>query len=231
MNQTAEQLSSAPASNAKLVGIGGWLLLLIVKLWAGVAVRVLAGISEQSHAVASLNFGFAAFAAIAAYLLGRKHPKGVILAKILLAAEAVYYILELLLPAGSINTFKTTGFLVASVLYFIYLFRSERVKNTYFGALGQYGPSISTMNSVDIGREADRQMTKGRAKAGAIAVFLIALLLWVATIIHNTLGFVAPISAEAVGFDLWSAAMWLLFLYASRKLYRAFWKNSGTTNQ
>jgi hypothetical protein len=90
MNQAAEQLSSAPASNAKLVGIGGWLLLLIVKLWVGVAVRVLAGISEQSHAVALLNFGFAAFAAIAAYLLGRKHPKGVILAKILLAAEAVY---------------------------------------------------------------------------------------------------------------------------------------------
>ena len=57
MNQAAEQLSSAPASNVKLVGIGGWLLLLIVKLWVGVAVRVLAGISEQSHAVALLNFG------------------------------------------------------------------------------------------------------------------------------------------------------------------------------
>ena len=74
-------------------------------------------------------------------------------------------------------------------------------------------------------------MTKGRAKGTAIALFLIALLLWVATIIHNTLGFVAPISAEAVGFNLWTATMWFLFLYASRKLYRAFWKSSSTSNQ
>jgi hypothetical protein len=133
VNQAAEQLAPAHSSNTKLVGIGGWLLLLIVKLWVGVAVRLLAGIAEQNHAIALLNFAFAAFAAIAAYLLGQKRPKGVLLAKILLAAEAVYYILELLMSSADLNSFKTTGFLIASVLYLIYLFRSARVRNTYFG--------------------------------------------------------------------------------------------------
>lgn len=131
MSQAAQHSPDA-SSNAKLVGIGGWLLLLIIKLWFGAAVRVLGGIAEPNHLLALLNFGFAALAGIAAYLLGRKNPTGVMLAKIFLAAEAVYYVLELLPPASVDNPFKTAGFLTASVLYFIYLFRSKRVKNTYF---------------------------------------------------------------------------------------------------
>lgn len=58
-----------------LVGIGGWLLLLIVKLWIGAAIRLLGGIVEGPI---FLNLGFAAFGASAAYLLGRKRPKGVL---------------------------------------------------------------------------------------------------------------------------------------------------------
>jgi hypothetical protein len=61
----------------------------------------------------------------------------------------------------------------------------------------------------------------------AIVLFVFALLLWAATITRNTLGFIAPANAEAIGFDLWTALMWLLFLYASRRLYRAFWKRQG----
>lgn len=130
-NQTAAQPSIDISSNAKLVGIGGWLLLLIVKLWIGAAVRVLSGIAQPNHLVALLNFAFAALAGTAAYLLSRKNRKGVVLAKILLAAEAAYYALELMPPASVDNPFKTAGFFTASVLYFIYLFRSKRVKNTY----------------------------------------------------------------------------------------------------
>ena len=132
MKQAAAQPSPDTSSDAKLIGIGGWLLLLILKLWVGAAVRVLGGIAAPNHLVALLNFGFAALAGTAAYMLGRKNPKGVMLAKILLAAEAVYYVLELVPPASVDNPFKTAGFLTASVLYFIYLFRSKRVKNTYF---------------------------------------------------------------------------------------------------
>lgn len=66
--------------------------------------------------------------------------------------------------------------------------------------------------------------TPKKGKTLAVVLFLFALLLWVATIAHNVLGFIAPTNAEAVGFDLWTALVWLLFLYASRGLYVAFRK-------
>lgn len=74
-------------------------------------------------------------------------------------------------------------------------------------------------------------MTKRSPKGVAIALFAIALLLWAATIFNYTLGFVAPINAQAVGFDLWTLIIWLFFLYASRNLYRSFRKNSTSNGQ
>ena len=65
-------------------------------------------------------------------------------------------------------------------------------------------------------------MSVKNKKLEAVAIFLIAGLLWVATIRNHTLGFVPLASAEALGFDLWTALMWLLFLYSIRQLYRAF---------
>jgi hypothetical protein len=230
VNQAAAQPSPDTSSDAKLVGIGGWLLLLIIKLWVGVAVRVLGGIAEPNHLVGLLNFGFAALAAIAAYLLGRNNPKGVMFAKILLAAEAIYYVLELIPPASVDNPFKTAGFFVASVLYFIYLFRSKRVKNTYFSkSLEHAQSSVAVFQQPDNikQKESDAMTTTTKDRATAVVLFLVALLLWAATISHDTLGFVAPVSAQAVGFDLWTALMWLLFLYASRRLYRTFWKKQS----
>jgi hypothetical protein len=56
----------------------------------------------------------------------------------------------------------------------------------------------------------------------AVVAFLLMLLLWAATIAHDTLGFVTPRSAEAVGFDLWTTAMWFGFLYSIWNLWRAF---------
>lgn len=70
-----------------------------------------------------------------------------------------------------------------------------------------------------------------KSKTVTVVLFPIALLFWVATIIHDALGFVAPTNAQAIGFDLWTAFVWVFFSYASRRLHRTFWKNekdSGT---
>ncbi|MGA2338517.1 MAG: hypothetical protein ABSF75_01380 [Terracidiphilus sp.] len=119
-------------SNSKLVGIGGWLLLLIIKLWAGTALRILAGAALPNHAEGMLNVGFGLLSGIAAFLLTTKNRKGVLFAKIFLIVEAAYYVLELLPPISVDNPVKTAGFFAASILYLVYLFRSKRVKNTYF---------------------------------------------------------------------------------------------------
>ena len=58
----------------------------------------------------------------------------------------------------------------------------------------------------------------------AVVLFCVALVLWVGTISHNMLGFVAVSNAETFGFDIWTTLMWLLFLYAIRYLYRTFRK-------
>ena len=58
----------------------------------------------------------------------------------------------------------------------------------------------------------------------AVVLFCVALVLWVGTISHNTLGFVPVSNGETFGFDIWAALMWLLFLYAIRRLYRTFRK-------
>lgn len=121
--------------------IGGWLLLLIVRLWIGTAVRVIGGLAVGFSFLGLFSFASAALAGIAAYLLGRKNGKGVLIAKIFLATDASYYLLALIssMFGGASNEsgalppwFKPTGYLIACVLWFAYLIRSERVKNTYF---------------------------------------------------------------------------------------------------
>lgn len=135
---------NAPATRIQgivVTGIRGWLLLLIVKLWVGAVVRLLggfAGFSDGASLVALLNLGCGVLAGTAAYLLGTKNPKGVLLAKIYLAIDALYYLLALVesihgaadgsqLPSW----FKPAGFFAASLLYLAYLSRSKRVRNTY----------------------------------------------------------------------------------------------------
>jgi hypothetical protein len=127
-------MQTEPQQDARLIGIGGWLLLLVIKLSVGGLTRLLGGLAESNHGVGLLNIAFGVIAGIAAYLLMRKNAKGVLLAKIFLGAEALYYVLELIPPTSVANPFKTLGFFCASVLYLAYLFRSKRVKNTYFPA-------------------------------------------------------------------------------------------------
>jgi hypothetical protein len=65
---------------------------------------------------------------------------------------------------------------------------------------------------------------RGNKRITAVVLFCVALVLWIGTISHNTLGFVAVSNPETFGFDTWTALMWLLFLYAIRHLYRTFRK-------
>lgn len=63
---------------------------------------------------------------------------------------------------------------------------------------------------------------KRRKKVEAVLLFVIVLLFWISTISHHTLGFVAPVNGETIGFDIWTGFMWFLFLFAARNLYRQF---------
>jgi hypothetical protein len=65
---------------------------------------------------------------------------------------------------------------------------------------------------------------RSNKRTPAVVLFCVALVLWVGTITHHTLGFVAVSNAETFGFDIWAALVWLLFLYAVRRLYRTLWK-------
>jgi len=115
-------------------GIGGWLLLLIIKLSVGAVGRGLSAIGSTSLPLILADLAFAGVGGAAVLMLGYKNPKGVLFAKIYLAADAIYYLLAIVNSAlgDQADMFRLSGFFVASLLYFLYLFKSERVKNTYF---------------------------------------------------------------------------------------------------
>jgi hypothetical protein len=134
------KVSASHARAAAVSGIGGWLLLLIIRLWIGTGIRVIGGVAAGLSLLGIFSLGSAALAGVAAYLLGRKSAKGVMVAKIYLVVDGLYYILALLdsmldgapqLSGGLPPWFKPSGYLVACVLWLLYLAHSERVKNTY----------------------------------------------------------------------------------------------------
>jgi hypothetical membrane protein len=64
-----------------------------------------------------------------------------------------------------------------------------------------------------------------RKKTVAIVGFvLVALVLWLPTIVHHFAGFVVPENAEAIGFDIWTLLVWTAFLYAAYNLWRVYRK-------
>lgn len=140
VNQAAPSLDTS--SDVKLVGVGGWLLLLVIKLSVGAVVLILAGIAGTNRVGSMLVIGLGVLSGITAFLLTTGNSKGVLLAKLFLGIEAAYYAFELLPPVSD-NPYKTTEFLILSILYIIYLFRSKRVKNTYFPQ-----PTLQEQNGV-----------------------------------------------------------------------------------
>jgi hypothetical protein len=139
---TLSQAEPSQKETQEVTGIGGWLLLLIIRLWIGAVTRTIGGLATGLSLPGILSFGYAALAGVAAFLLGRKSAKGVMAAKSYLAADGLYYALALLdsmigdatpqLNSSFPPWFKPSGYLIASVLWIVYLARSERVKNTYF---------------------------------------------------------------------------------------------------
>jgi len=134
------------------VGLGGWLILLILRLWTGTALRVFDGVSAivilfgitntplaRGMVQGASNAAVGILAAIAAILLMRKSRKGPLFAQIFLIADAAYYVVVRFVlpraatPAAEIYPWlKPTLYLISTVLCIVYLLRSERVANTYF---------------------------------------------------------------------------------------------------
>lgn len=55
-----------------------------------------------------------------------------------------------------------------------------------------------------------------------VGFILVALIIWLPTVLHNFAGFVPPTGAQDIGFDFVVSAVWAAFLYAVWNLWRAF---------
>jgi hypothetical protein len=64
----------------------------------------------------------------------------------------------------------------------------------------------------------------------AIVVFALMLLIWYATVSHDTLGFVPLNGPQALGFDLWTGFIWCAFFYSAWWLWRVFRKGKADTS-
>ena len=139
---TTQSAPSEPhqSTGSNIQGIGGWLLLLIVKMWISAIGRLLAGIVAGFSFLGAANVFFGALAVVSAYLLSSKNPKAPTCAKLFLVLDAGYYLLEIinaLIGKTMVESstfpawYKPSGYLFASLIWIAYLVRSERVANTY----------------------------------------------------------------------------------------------------
>jgi hypothetical protein len=116
-------------------GIGGWLAAFIVWLWLEVIFGLPAptAFHQRLFVTASADLAFAGLCAVAAYFLMTKNSKGVILAKFCLVARVILAFASL----TRVEHVKQTDALRVgiacgiSVLWYLYLVRSERVKAVY----------------------------------------------------------------------------------------------------
>ena len=174
LESLGNSVSTSFKPTTAIAGIGGWLLLLIVRLWIGTAVRLIGGFAAGFSLLGLFSFGSVALSGAAALLLGFKNAKGVLIAKIFLAADAIYYslaLIDFLLGSDSQVSssmppwFQPSGYLIASVLWLVYLIRSRRVKNTYFPAVMQVDTEDEQVPS---GRHGWAEMAEPSRQANAI---------------------------------------------------------------
>lgn len=150
-------LNEPTARRTGPAGIGGWLIVLLLGIWASSAARLAIGITALipilrvpgafTHrppaailpAATSVFVGLVG--AVAGYLLARKKTKGPVLAKILLLVECGYYGASLyaaLHSAGPLTVSplpswaRPAAYLLACILGLGYLFRSRRLVNTFY---------------------------------------------------------------------------------------------------
>jgi hypothetical protein len=118
-----------------LTGIGGWLAFFIIRLW-WIVVLDINGLARQlSPLGTALKVTYAVFAAIVAVLMMVKNPYGVKIAKPYLLLEASDHLFFAWVAAVEINSssvIKLCWAFVGSILWWVYLTRSKRVRNTYF---------------------------------------------------------------------------------------------------
>ncbi len=136
-------------------GVGGWLLLLILRIWASAALRLFDGITATVALLGinntplvtglvhgPLNAGVGALAAVSGLLLAIKNPIGPLFTRIFLVVEAGYYLAPLFTSPAAILSFsaidafhfwlRPASYLLSSIVCLAYLSRSRRVANTYF---------------------------------------------------------------------------------------------------
>jgi hypothetical protein len=124
-------------------GIGGWLLLYIIRLWLTVASNLREVTTRPDALYIVLDLTFAALAATAAVLLMSKSANGVKVAKVLLILEGIFFWLFALAAALDNNLLKVgkmTLYFIVAVLWWMYLVRSKRVRNTYFPVIAPPEP-------------------------------------------------------------------------------------------
>jgi hypothetical protein len=63
---------------------------------------------------------------------------------------------------------------------------------------------------------------KKTGSAGAVCLFVLALLFWVVGLQLPFFGFVLPVNGEAVGRDAFEVGVWLWLYLSGRKVYRVF---------
>jgi hypothetical protein len=111
--------------------IAGWLLLCVVRFYIG-AFTAFAGAAENHS---KLYVAIGVIELTLGLLLSTKNRVGLILARIWLILEAVFFgllaALAFVPPANSEAALKLLSYCLGSVILIVYFFRSKRVKVTY----------------------------------------------------------------------------------------------------
>jgi transglutaminase-like putative cysteine protease len=129
--------SSDVFPDPRLTGIAGWLALFIIRLLFAVLMNAISLEKHLSRMDLVLNITFVILAATAAVLMMVKSHYGVKVASVFLLLEASARLLSIWGAAVTNNLpalGRLTGYLINSILWWVYLIRSRRVKNTYFVA-------------------------------------------------------------------------------------------------
>jgi hypothetical protein len=131
--KTINNAENCAAKGVSLTRTGGWLALVILWLQVASALCLFSAIiARHNYPIAALNLAFASLTAIAAYFLATQNSKGVILAKLYLVTRVIVVLFEFAnLGEDVLRTSIACG---VSLLCYLYLIRSKRVKSVYFHA-------------------------------------------------------------------------------------------------
>ena len=111
-------------------GIGGWLLVFILWLALTSGLNLLVGLRKTGYRRSEMGaFGVLGVATIVQ--LVRKQQSGILLAKTFLVFAVVMLVLDIGQLKTSQQGTRSGGNIIISCLWFAYLTKSERVKNTF----------------------------------------------------------------------------------------------------